>query len=122
MYDHIGLRVKDLDASTRFYEAVLAPLGHVLVSRDETGAGLGANGAPALWLALASQEKNTGTHIAFRAKDRASVDGFYAAGLKAGGKDNGGPGPRPDYGPTYYAAFLIDPDGNNVEAVCLARE
>jgi catechol 2,3-dioxygenase-like lactoylglutathione lyase family enzyme len=122
MYDHIGLRVKDLDASTRFYEAVLAPLGHVLVSRDETGAGLGANGAPALWLALASQEKNTGTHIAFRAKDRASVDGFYAAGLKAGGKDNGGPGPRPDYGPTYYTAFLIDPDGNNVEAVCLARE
>jgi catechol 2,3-dioxygenase-like lactoylglutathione lyase family enzyme len=122
MYDHIGLRVKDLDASTRFYEAVLAPLGHVLASRDETGAGLGPKGAPALWLALARQEKNTGTHIAFRAKDRASVDGFYAAGLKAGGKDNGGPGPRPDYGPTYYAAFLIDPDGNNVEAVCLATE
>jgi catechol 2,3-dioxygenase-like lactoylglutathione lyase family enzyme len=122
MYDHIGLRVKDLDASTRFYEAVLAPLGHVLASRDETGAGLGPKGAPALWLALAKQEKNAGTHIAFRAKDRASVELFYAAGLKAGGKDNGGPGPRPDYGPTYYAAFLIDPDGNNVEAVCLARE
>jgi catechol 2,3-dioxygenase-like lactoylglutathione lyase family enzyme len=122
MYDHIGLRVKDLDASTRFYEAVLAPLGHVLASRDETGAGLGPKGAPALWLTVAKQEKNTGTHVALRAKDRASVELFYAAGLKAGGKDNGGPGPRPDYGPTYYAAFLIDPDGNNVEAVCLARE
>jgi catechol 2,3-dioxygenase-like lactoylglutathione lyase family enzyme len=122
MYDHIGLRVKDLDASTRFYEAVLAPLGHLLASRDEIGAGLGPKGTPTLWLGLAKQEKNTGTHIAFRAKGRAGVDRFYAAGLKAGGKDNGGPGPRPDYGPTYYAAFLIDPDGNNVEAVCLATE
>ena len=80
MYDHIGLRVKDLDASTRFYEAVLAPLGHVLASRDETGAGLGPKGAPALWLALASQEKNTGTQIAFRAKDRASVERFTLRG------------------------------------------
>jgi catechol 2,3-dioxygenase-like lactoylglutathione lyase family enzyme len=122
MYDHIGLRVKDVDASTRFYEAVLAPLGHVLASRDKTGAGLGPKGAPALWLTVGKQEKNTGTHIAFRAKDRASVERFHAAGLKAGGKDNGGPGPRPDYGPTYYAAFLIDPDGNNVEAVCFASE
>jgi catechol 2,3-dioxygenase-like lactoylglutathione lyase family enzyme len=75
-----------------------------------------------LWLALGKPEKNTGTHVAFRANDRESVDRFYAAGLKAGGKDNGGPGPRPDYGPTYYAAFLIDPDGNNVEAVCLAKQ
>jgi catechol 2,3-dioxygenase-like lactoylglutathione lyase family enzyme len=84
MYDHIGLRVKDLDASTRFYEAVLAPLGHVLASRDETGAGLGPQGAPALWLTLPKQEKNTGTHVAFRAKDRASVDRFHAAGLRQG--------------------------------------
>lgn len=122
MYDHVGLRVRNLDASVRFYEAALAPLGHVLGSRDETSAGLGPKAAPALWLMLAKQEKNTGTHIAFRSHDRGGVDRFYAAGLKAGGKDNGGPGPRPDYGETYYAAFLIDPDGNNVEAVCLAKQ
>jgi catechol 2,3-dioxygenase-like lactoylglutathione lyase family enzyme len=122
MYDHLGLRVGNLDASVRFYEAALAPLGHVLASRDASGAGLGPKDAPALWLMSAQQEKNTGTHIAFRAQDRSSVDRFYAAGLNAGGRDNGGPGARPDYGATYYAAFLIDPDGNNVEAVCLAEE
>jgi catechol 2,3-dioxygenase-like lactoylglutathione lyase family enzyme len=90
----------------------------VLASRDASGAGLGPKDAPVLWLSTAKQERKTGTHIAFRAADRASVDRFYAAGLKSGGKDNGRPGLRPDYGATYYAAFLIDPDGNNVEAVC----
>ncbi len=121
MYDHVGLRVADLDASVHFYEAALGALGHVLASRDDTGAGFGPKAAPALWLTLARADKNKGTHVAFRSKSRADVEGFYAAGLKAGGKDNGRPGPRPDYGPTYYAAFLIDPDGNNVEAVCLAE-
>jgi len=116
MYDHVGLRTANLDASVRFYEAALAPLGHGLCSRDEAGAGFGPPGAPALWLHRAA---GGGVHVAFRAADRAAVDRFHAAGLEAGGRDNGGPGLRADYGPRYYAAFLIDPDGNNVEAVCL---
>lgn len=119
MYDHIGLRVKDLDASVRFYTATLAPLGHVLGSHDKTSAGLGPKDAPALWLHL-SRLPPTGGHIAFSATTRAAVDTFHAEGLRNGGKDNGPPGLRTDYGPTYYAAFLVDPDGNNVEAVCFA--
>ena len=86
MYDHIGLKVKDLAASRRCYEAALAPLG-----------------AAAQWVYAANHQV---------------VQAFYQTGLKAGASDNGGPGPRPDCSPTYYAAFLIDPDGNNVEAVC----
>jgi catechol 2,3-dioxygenase-like lactoylglutathione lyase family enzyme len=119
MYDHLGLKVKDLAASIRFYEAALAPLGHVLGSHDDTYAGIGPAGAPALWLYAAKGAKGPGVHIAFRAANHEAVKAFYQAGLKAGASDNGGPGPRPDYSPTYYAAFLIDPDGNNVEAVCL---
>lgn len=118
MYDHIGLRVNDLDASVRFYTAALAPLGFVLCSRDDSGAGFGPPDAPALWLHAANGARGSGAHVAFRASDRDAIAQFHAAGLKAGGRDNGGAGPRPDYGATYYAAFLIDPDGNNVEAVC----
>jgi len=118
MYDHIGLKVKDVAAGVRFYEAALAPLGCVLCSRDDAGAGFGPKGEPALWLNRVAGPTGPGAHVAFRAASRAAVDGFHAAGLKAGGRDNGAPGPRADYGPRYYAAFLIDPDGNNVEAVC----
>jgi len=119
MYDHIGLKVRDLEASVRFYRAVLAPLGHVLCSKDESGAGFGPEGEPALWLYRAGTASGAGMHIAFRATDRAAVDRFHGAGLEAGGRDNGRPGLRADYSPSYYAAFLLDPDGNNVEAVCL---
>ena len=118
MYDHIGLKVKDVAASVRFWKAALAPLGHEVASADDQGAGLGPKGAPSLWL-YRSTNGAGGVHVALRAPDRASVDRFHAAGVKAGGRDNGAPGPRRDYSPTYYAAFLIDPDGNNVEAVCM---
>ncbi|HTO09294.1 MAG TPA: VOC family protein [Myxococcota bacterium] len=119
MYDHIGLHVKDIGAALRFYEAALGGLGLVLCSRDDSSAGLGPKGEPALWLYATRGAKGPGTHVAFRAADRAAVDRFYRAGIGAGGKDNGAPGVRKDYGPKYYAAFLTDPDGNNVEAVCM---
>ena len=119
MFDHIGLHVADLDASVRFYTAALAPLGYELCSRDDTGAGIGPKGAPALWLHLHKGTAGAGAHIAFRAGDHAAIRQFHSEGLQAGGRDNGGAGPRADYSPTYYAAFLIDPDGNNIEAVCM---
>jgi catechol 2,3-dioxygenase-like lactoylglutathione lyase family enzyme len=118
MYDHIGLKVKDMKASTRFYSAALAPLGHVPGSSGEGYAGFGPKDAAGLWLHAFEGKAGPGAHICFSAPSRAAVDEFHAAGLKAGGNDNGKPGPRPDYGPKYYAAFLIDLDGNNVEAVC----
>jgi catechol 2,3-dioxygenase-like lactoylglutathione lyase family enzyme len=119
MFDHIGLKVTDIAASVRFYKAALAPLGHVLCSQDETSAGFGPKDAPALWLYLDPRARSSGTHVAFVAPERKAVDRFHGAGLEAGGKDHGPPGVRADYAPSYYAAFLLDPDGNNVEAVCL---
>ena len=120
MYDHIGLKVRNLAAGIRFYQAALGALGHELCYQDEASAGLGPTGEPALWLYVAGGANGGGTHVAFRAADRAAVDRFHAAGLAAGGRDNGAPGLRIDYSPSYYAAFLIDPDGNNVEAVCFS--
>ena len=118
MFDHIGLQVKDLAAAVRFYETVLKPLGFELCSRDETTAGFGPKDAPALWLYADKKAKPARTHVAFKAETRKAVDTFHAGGTESGGSDNGKPGIRADYAANYYAAFLIDPDGNNVEAVC----
>lgn len=117
MFDHIGLRVRDLDAAVRLYTAMLAPLGHEPGSADASYAGFGPKGKPVLW--LHKDAAAGGAHVAFRAPDRKAVDEFYKEGLKAGAKGNGKPGLRTDYAPNYYAAFLIDLDGNNVEAVCM---
>ncbi len=117
MFDHIGLKVKDLNAAVRFYSAALAPLDYVLCTKEASYAGLGPKGEPGLWLYAAKNAKGPGVHVALRARDQAAVDRFYKEGLKADGRDNGGPAIRADYSPNYYAAFLFDPDGNNVEAV-----
>jgi catechol 2,3-dioxygenase-like lactoylglutathione lyase family enzyme len=119
MFDHIALHVNDLDASVRFYKAALAPLGYVLGSRDETSAGFGPPDEPALWLYATQQKDHREAHVAFKAADHGAVEKFYKSGLEAGGRDHGAPTLLEDYGPTYYAAFLLDPDGNNVEAVNL---
>jgi catechol 2,3-dioxygenase-like lactoylglutathione lyase family enzyme len=119
MYAHIGLHVRNLDAAVRFYEAALLPLGHRLASREETSASFGPADDPALYLYLDPARRSAGsaTHLALRAQQRSGVRSFHERGLAAGGKENGAPGIRADYGPSYYAAFLLDPDGNNVEAV-----
>jgi catechol 2,3-dioxygenase-like lactoylglutathione lyase family enzyme len=119
MFDHVGLKVGNLATSMDFYRRTLAALGHELGSSGEGYAGFGPPGAPALWLYEHPGRVGPGTHLAFRAVDRAAVQRFHTEGLKAGGRDNGAPGLRADYSPTYYAAFLLDPDGHNVEAVCM---
>jgi catechol 2,3-dioxygenase-like lactoylglutathione lyase family enzyme len=121
--DHTGISVEDLARSKTFYADALAPLGITLVMEvpaDVTGsvdvAGFGAEGRPFFF--LAGGGKQTYTHIAFGADTRAQVDAFYKAAIAAGGKDNGPPGIRAHYHPNYYGAFVLDPDGHNIEAVC----
>lgn len=118
MFDHIGLKATNMAASLGFYDAALKPLGYLRCYDGDGLAGYGPGDQPMLWL-HANDRAGPGTHVALTAPDHAAVHGFHAAGLRAQGRDNGGPGPRPDYGPTYYAAFLLDPDGNNIEAVCM---
>ena len=119
MFDHVGLNVRDYAASRAFYERALAPLGwSVVMAFDEwKAAGFGTAEKPEFWVSE-REPYGTGTHVAFVAGDRATVDDFHAAALAAGGRDNGAPGIREMYHPTYYGAFVLDADGNNVEAVC----
>jgi len=116
--DHVGLVVRDFARAKAFYEQALAPLGIMVVMEIEHGgrfAGFGDT-HPFFW--IDDQGAGTGsTHVAFAAASRAAVDAFYAAALAAGGKDNGAPGLRPHYHPDYYGAFVLDPDGHNIEAV-----
>ena len=117
MIDHLGLAVSDYAQSKRFYAQALAPLGYVLImEHDISGGGFGRDGKPNFWLKQGKAQ--TGVHVAFASGDRATVDAFYDAAIAAGGVCNGPPGPRTEYHPTYYGAFVLDPDGNNVEAVC----
>jgi catechol 2,3-dioxygenase-like lactoylglutathione lyase family enzyme len=122
MLDHLGFAVADFPKSRAFYAAALAPLGMDVHSEGEGWAMFGPSGRPLLWIGgkdVAGAPPGH-THFAFVAADHAAVRGFHAAALAAGGRDNGAPGLRSQYHPHYYAAFVIDPDGHNVEAVCHA--
>jgi catechol 2,3-dioxygenase-like lactoylglutathione lyase family enzyme len=114
--DHIVVMVRDLAVSQAFYEAALAPFAARVVDYGEIGIGIGPEGSEDLGLRVG--EPHAPIHIAFLAADPATVAAFHAAALEAGGTDNGAPGRRPQYHERYYAAFVLDPDGNNVEAVC----
>jgi catechol 2,3-dioxygenase-like lactoylglutathione lyase family enzyme len=123
MIDHISLRVSDFQKSLSFYRAALEPLGYTLVfSNDqEQYAGFAGPDRERIWIGHREGASHGYAHIAVLAKDRATVRKFYEAAMKAGGRDNGGAGPRPNYSPTYYGAFVLDPDGHNIEAVCFAK-
>ena len=123
MLDHAGFPVSDYARSKAFYLQALAPLGYVLVmevqqnENDSRAAGFGVGGKPDFWIGGEGGLQRP-IHIAIAAQNRAAVDAFYRAALAVGGKDNGAPGLRPHYHPNYYAAFVLDPDGHNIEAVC----
>ncbi|HUJ76081.1 MAG TPA: VOC family protein [bacterium] len=118
MIDHLILHVRDAARSKQFFLAALQPLGIGVAMEFGGSVGLGAGGKPVLWIAPGATHGNS--HLAFTAPDRKTVDAFHRAAVAAGGKDNGGPGLRPHYHASYYAAFVLDPDGNNIEAVCHA--
>lgn len=126
MLDHIGFSVSNMKKSTAFYESALKPLGISIVMEvtpemtgtDESHAGFGTD-KPFFWIG-AYKKPSPGMHVAFAAESRAKVDEFYTAAMAAGGRDNGKPGLRPEYHENYYGAFVLDPDGNNIEAVCHA--
>jgi catechol 2,3-dioxygenase-like lactoylglutathione lyase family enzyme len=125
----MGIAVSDIAKSRAFYESALGALGmsvQMEATRDQTESGgtalgFGVPGEKIFWIAD-EERPGEGTHVAFKADTRAQVDAFHKAGLEAGGRDNGAPGLRPHYGPNYYAAFVYDPDGANIEAVCYAEK
>ena len=121
MFDHIGFAVRDLAKTREFYTAALEPLGFSTRFERDGLVAFGRPGRPQLWF-YARDGAPTGVHIALEAETRAQVDAFHAAALAAGGTDNGAPGLRPQYRPTYYGAFVFYPDGHNLEAVCHAAE
>jgi len=120
MLDHLGLDVADYDRSKAFYEQALAPLGLAILMEPVPGVGGfgGRDGKPFFWIGNRGRPAQTGVHVAFTAQSREEVDAFHAAALEAGASDNGGPGVREIYHADYYGAFVLDPDGNNAEAVC----
>ena len=119
MLDHMGFSVSDYERSKAFYEKALAPLGFKLLMEPVPGiGGFGDGRKPFFWIGTRGPAPQSEIHVAFAADSRETVDAFHAAGLEAGGTDNGGPGVREIYHPTYYGAYVLDPDGNNVEAVC----
>ncbi len=125
MIDHLGFDVSDYTRSRDFYVRALAPLGMRVVmevtpeqSGGWQGCGIGPEGKPEFWIGTSGEGLHRSLHVAFVAADRATVDAFHAAAIAAGGRDNGKPGLRPHYHPNYYAAFVFDPDGHNIEAVC----
>ncbi|HEY1325589.1 MAG TPA: VOC family protein [Casimicrobiaceae bacterium] len=121
MINHVSIGVRDIARTRRFYDAALKPLGYACRSADEGSLGYGKDGV-ALWISKSTRpvapDMESGLHFCFDAPTRKSVDAFHAAALESGGKDNGKPGVRADYGPSYYAAFVIDPDGYRIEAYC----
>lgn len=129
MLDHVGIPVSDFARSRAFYDAVFAPLGYALVMEvgpERTGdgssaAGFGRDGKPDFWIGDDGKPA-VHTHVAFVAASRAQVDAFHQAALAAGARDNGAPGLRPHYHANYYGAYVLDPDGHNIEAVCHAPE
>jgi catechol 2,3-dioxygenase-like lactoylglutathione lyase family enzyme len=117
MFDHILFGVSDYAASKAFFLEALAPLGLAVVQEGSLGIELSADGKSSLCI-CPTEEKPAHLHLAFTARDRQQVEAFHRAALKAGGKDNGAPGLRPNYHANYYAAFVIGPDGHNIEVVC----
>ncbi len=125
MIDHVSIGVRDIARAKRFYDAALEPLGYRCLSHDVASLGYGRDRV-AFWIGATDSpvppNEKSNLHVCFAAPTRESVDGFHAAALRAGGQDNGRPGLRPDYGPGYYAAFAVDPEGYRIEAYCGAFE